>query len=78
MLDWIAFMDDVLGWVQWLTSLTFVALIGIALVYYFVNKKAMISCILLAVFLFIIAGVFASYGIQIVDPAFYAFLRGLF
>jgi hypothetical protein len=78
MLDWIVFLESVLGWVQWLTTLTILGLCLIAVIYYFVNKRAMFDCILLVIVLIIIAGVFAKYGIAIVNPAIYDFFRSLF
>jgi len=78
MIDWIVFLDDVIGWVQWLTTLTILGLLCIAGIYFFVNKKAMIDCILLAIVLIVVATVFANFGIQIVTPAVYEFLRGIF
>lgn len=78
MFDWILLLDNVLGWVQWLTTFTILVLLCFAGLYYFINKRAMFNCIILLVVLIIVAGVLSSCGIQIVPPEIYEFFRGIF
>ena len=78
MLDWIIFLDDVLGWIQLLTTFTIVGLIGLACLMFFISKKMAIDCGLLAVVLIIVASVLQGFGIQIISPAVFEFFHKLF
>jgi ABC-type transport system involved in multi-copper enzyme maturation permease subunit len=78
MLDWIGFLDDLMYWVQWLTTLAVVGLIGIACLTYFINKKIAVDCGVLVVVLIIVASVFAQFGIQLLPPEIAGFFQNLF
>ncbi len=75
MLDWILFLDNVLYWVQWLTTFSILGLLGIACLAFFVSKKISIDCALLAVALILVATVFGQFGIQLVTPEVFAFFE---
>jgi len=78
MLDWIVLLNNVLYWVQWLTTFTIVALIGLGCLLFFVNKKMAIQCGLLAFALFIVAAICGQLGIQLLAPEILALFQNIF
>lgn len=78
MIDWIVLLDNLLYWVQWLTTFTILGLIGIACLAFFISRKMAIDCALIAIVLFIIATVLGQLGIQLLAPELLSFLHSIF
>ena len=76
MLDWLGFFNQLMFWVQWLTTLVFFTLIGVAFLCFFIDKKITIKCGVVVIVLFIVAGILSDFGIQILAPELYAFFGG--
>jgi len=79
MTDWILIWDQLLFWVQWITTFTLIALIGFAgLCYILRNRKWAVDCAIIAVVLLITAMILAQYGIEILSPEVYEFFQKIF
>ena len=77
-IDWINFYDDIMYWVQRITTIAVLGLVLIALLGIFINRRITIGCGLIIILLFIVAGVLEGYGIEIFLPELWDFFEGLF
>ena len=80
MIDYIAWWDNLMGWITSLTTIAFFGLVGIALLAYLVgSKKIALGCIVTNVFLVLIALYLdQNYGLEIFLPEIYDFFESLF
>lgn len=80
MVDFVAWWDNLLGWVESITTIAFFGLIGIALMAYLLgSKKIAIGCIVTNAFLLVIAAyLYNNYGIEIIFPEVFDFFDNIF
>lgn len=83
MIDFIAWWDQMIGWVQRITGIVFLALIGIAGIAYLAGgnggKRIALGCVLSAAVLLVLATyIYTQFGLEILFPDLFAFFEGLF
>ena len=79
MFDWQIFFDNLVDWVQIITTLSFMSIVMIGCICYFLNKKLMRQCVILAVFILIITRIMESImGIHILELDLLSFFTSWF
>ena len=73
MIDWFALFNILMYYVQWIATISFFGIIGMAFIGFFVNRKIMLECIFLAIILSILDLILNTQtGIQILAPEIFS------
>ena len=83
MIDFLAWWDVMIAWVQRITSLVFLSLVGVAILAYFLGteggKRVAVGCFISAVVLLILATyLYNQFGLEIIFPNLFGFFDNLF
>ena len=72
MIDWIALFTNFMYYIQWIASISFFSVIGMAFIGFFVNKKIALECIFVAIVMSIIDLILNTQGIQLLAPELFS------
>ncbi len=79
MLDWLTFWDQLIYWVQVLTTAVLAGLLVLAFLSWITrNRKWTIDCLMIAVVLLIAGAIAGQFGIRIFAPQLYELIDWIF